>query len=110
HNLRSRIDGSACGDALAWFGDVLLSLADRSFKSRAARNRPWALAFDRAEARSPDEQPEGAVLADWLVDALWSLDWVLYGSLEAGRCELGTRWVIAREITARLKKLGVRPD
>ena len=110
HNLRARIDGSACGDALAWFGDVLLSLADPSQRARAPRNRPWAPAFDRAEARSPQVQSPDAVLADWLVDALWSLDWVLFGSLEAGRCELGTRWVVAREITDRLQRLGVRPD
>ena len=110
HNLRARIDGSACGDALAWFGDVLLSLADPKFKTRTVRNRPWAPAFDRAEARSPAVQSAESVLADWLVDALWSLDWVLVGSLEAGRCELGTRWVVAREITARLRALGVRPD
>jgi hypothetical protein len=110
HNLRARIDGSACGDALAWFGDVLLSLAEPTFKTRAPRNRPWAAAFDRAEARSPDARTADAVLADWLADALWSLDWVTVASLDAARCELGTRWVVAREITRRLQGVGLRPD
>ena len=110
HEYRSRIDGSACGDAMAWFGDVLLALAPGGRPLRTPRNRPWAPAFDRAQARSPNKRRAADVLSDWAADVLWSLDWTQIGSAAAGRAELVTRWTVAKTITERLRADGARED
>lgn len=108
HEYRSRIDGSACGDALAWFGDVLLEMTGS--ESKSIRNRPWSAAYDRAQSRSPRAEKMDDVLADWLADAVWSMDWSLVASLETGRAELVTRWFVARRIAEKLRSIGVRED
>jgi Fe-S-cluster containining protein len=91
-----------------WAGDALLALHGAS--PRARRPRPWADAFDRAEARSPEPEDPEAMLADWIADALWSLEWTTRGDLALARADLATRVVIARWIGARLESEGVRAD
>ncbi len=108
HLYRAEIDGTYCGDALAWFGDVLLGL--QGTRVRSLRDRPWAPAFDRAEARSAREGSPDEVLADWLADELWGLEWTERGTFESARRDLATRATIAREIVRRLVGIGVRPD
>lgn len=49
HLLRGYADGTTGGEAVALFGDVLLTLQGQN--TRAKRNRKWAWAFDNAEAR-----------------------------------------------------------
>lgn len=108
HHYRSKLDGSSCGQALAWFGDALLSLHDAPV--RGLRERPWAPAFDRAEARTATiERPE-AILADWLADELWGLEWVERGTFAHARLDLATRWAVADHVARRLAAAGVRPD
>ena len=108
HHFRSSIDGTACGDALAWFGDVLLARHDAE---RARRARPWSASFDRAEARSARaERTARDVLADWVADEIWGLAWLEHGSFERGRVELATRLAVARTMTAMLTEGGVRAD
>lgn len=105
HHYRGKLDGSACGDALAWFGDVVLSLHDQPL--RQLRARPWRAAFDRAEARSSLGDPE-SILADWIADELWGLEWIERGPFLDARRDLATRLAVAREVMRRLS--GVRPD
>lgn len=62
---------------------------------------PWADAFDRAEGRSDEGSPD-AMLADWVADMLWSLEWAFYGSFEQARRDLATRVDVARRIAAEL--------
>lgn len=108
HLYRGKIDASACGDALAWFGDAILSLHDMPL--RRLRERKWAPAFDRAEARSPRVAEPESLHADWLADEIWGLEWTERGSFVAARAELVTRLTVAREITRLLIRDGVRPD
>lgn len=112
HHYRGKLDGSGCGDALAWFGDVVLALQEDA--PRKLRQRPWASAFDRAEARSPAPADgiagASAVFADWLSDELWSLEWTERGTLAHARADLVTRYVVARTVAERLGAQGVRPD
>lgn len=108
HLYRSHVDGTSCGEALAWFGDELLRLEGEAV--RALRGRPWSPAFDRAEARSPDAAPAAAVLADWAQDALWGLAWVARGALDRALLDVATRLHVAASIVRRLERAGARPD
>lgn len=107
HHYRGKLDGSACGDALAWFGDVVLGLQEDA--PRKLRQRPWSRAFDRAEARSAPGSPD-AILADWLADEIWSLEWTERGTFAHARADLATRLAVARVVQERLAATGVRPD
>jgi hypothetical protein len=107
HHYRSKLDGSACGDALAWFGDVILAMNGTRVRDRA---RPWSPAFDRAEARSPAVGDPDRVLADWLADEIWALEWTARGSLLHARLDLATRLAVVRQIARKLTNAGVRPD
>jgi Fe-S-cluster containining protein len=101
-------DGSRFGAALGWFGDTILHLVD----GRPARppGRPWADAFDRAEARSPIPADPAIVLNDWVADELWNLEWATVSSFQQVRLELATRVAVVRSIASRLGALGIRPD
>ncbi|MDH5492440.1 MAG: YkgJ family cysteine cluster protein [Myxococcales bacterium] len=108
HVLLGARDGSQFGAALGWFADTILHLID----GRPARPpaRPWAAAFDRAEARSPVERKAREVINDWIADEIWSLGWNEDSSFAHTRVELATRLAIAEDIVARLRKLGLRQD
>lgn len=108
HLYRSHIDGTSCGEALAWFGDTLLSLSGEKIRSR--RSRPWAPAFDRAERRSMAPASAASVLSDWAQDVLWSLSWTAHGPLDTALSELATRLLVAVEICRRLIGEGARED
>jgi hypothetical protein len=108
HHYRGKLDGSSCGDALAWFGDVVLSLHDTPL--RRLRERKWSPAFDRAERRTTIIESPEAILADWLADEIWGLEWTERGSLAELRSDLVTRWTVAREIIRLLTREGVRAD
>ncbi len=108
HLYRARIDGTSCGDALAWFGDVVLSM--HSDARVRLRQRPWSPAFDRAEARAKATQEPDAIFADWIADELWGLEWNERGTFADARRDLATRLVVAREIARRLEAASVRPD
>jgi hypothetical protein len=107
HHYRSKLDGSACGDALAWFGDVILAMNGTRVRDRA---RPWSPAFDRAEARSPHVEAPDLVIGDWLADEIWGLEWTARGSFLHARLDLATRLAVVREIARRLENAGVRAD
>jgi len=109
HHYRGKLDGSACGDALAWFGDIVLGL-ESDEGTRKLRQRPWSASFDRAEARTPEPESPEVILADWIADELWGLEWTEHGSLAHARADLATRLVVARTIRERLQAIGVRPD
>lgn len=101
-------DGTAYGQALVWCGNALRAATKGEKLELAAR--PWAWSFDKAEARSKKASAE-SVLADWLADLVWSLDWVFATrSFEAGRREIATLYALALEITNRLVRARVRND
>ncbi|HJL04839.1 MAG TPA: YkgJ family cysteine cluster protein [Polyangiaceae bacterium LLY-WYZ-15_(1-7)] len=75
-----------------------------------AWGRPWTPAFDRAEARVAEPIDPGPAYARWAVDAIWSLMWTGYGTLEKVRRELCTRLAIADDLRDALVEQGVRGD
>ncbi|GAC1351075.1 MAG: hypothetical protein NVSMB1_00660 [Polyangiales bacterium] len=108
HLFRSRLDGTACSVALAWFGDALLERGGVAV--RGMRDRPWSPAFDRAEARTPMVESSSSIIADWLADGIFGLDWCSRGSFDLARAELATRVTMARSIATTLRSAGVRED
>jgi Fe-S-cluster containining protein len=107
HHLRSKLDGTSAGDALAWAGDAILSLSDLA--SPALRARPWSPAFDRAERRAP-EAPAAPIFGDWVADELWSMPWPGLAPFDAWCAGLATQVAIARWVAARLASSGARLD
>lgn len=95
--------------ASQWAGDAILALHGET--ARADRPRPWRDAFDRAERRTNAGtiDPE-AMIADWIADSIWSIEWAFHGTWERARADLATRLAITRWIAARLEALGARRD
>ncbi len=91
-----------------WAGDALLGL--HGHPVAPGRPRPWSDAFDRAQARSPVPRDPEAMLADWVADAIWTLEWAFRGPFTLARAELSTRAAMARWIAARIEAEGARPD
>lgn len=104
------IDGSAFGFAALWFVEHARKRLNPEHRVRVP-HRPWAAAFDRAQAREGAPREERDVLSDWLADEIWSLRWTDDRTFDVARLELATRFVIAREVTRTLKREhGCRPD
>ena len=101
-------DGTQFGAALAWVGDTILQLCVDLPPRQPLR--PWAAAFDRAEARSVDEATADEVFADWIADEIWGLGWAEKHDFDVARKELVTRLAIGRSIVERLAAQGCRPD
>jgi len=102
-------DETAYGVALAWFGGAIKKCAG-SVRKLDTKQRPWARAYDRAEARE-GRRSAAEVLSDYLADQLWSLDWAFsVGTFAAGKSELVTLYAIALQITDSLIREGTRPD
>lgn len=102
-------DGSAYGVAMAWLGGAILVCAGAQ-KKLDISERPWSAAYDRAERRGGAQKAE-RVLADFLADLIWSLDWNFsVGSFAAGKREAATLYAIALQITSALTRAGVRAD
>jgi hypothetical protein len=95
--------------ARAWVGDAIASALD-GIPMRGDRERPWAAAFDRVARRLGVEQPARTMLADWLADELWSLDWTRLGSFARGRLDLATRLELVKVIARTLAARGRRGD
>jgi Fe-S-cluster containining protein len=74
-----------------------------------ARARPWKAVFNRAEARSAPQDPE-AMLRDFVLDAIWSLEWAWRGPLSVARAELATRVHVIRAMARHFTAHGSRPD
>jgi hypothetical protein len=101
-------DGSQFGVAMAWVGDTILAMQ----KGHTPRppGRPWAAAFDRAQARSPEARTSREVFGDWIADEVWALKWAEDYHFKLARTELATRLAIAEDICARLRGSGARAD
>lgn len=90
-----------------WMASAIEALHGKSFEEPA--ERPWACAFDRAEARAQLQNPD-MMLNDWVADVIWNLEWTERGDFAHARAELTTRIAIARWIAARLAHRGHRID
>jgi hypothetical protein len=101
-------DGSRFGFAIAWFGDTILHLREGTTPREPLR--PWADAFDRAEARSPNPRTAREVLNDFVSDHLWSVKWADKMGFETFGAEIATRVAVAESISTRLAARGLRAD
>ena len=50
------------------------------------------------------------MMADWLADEIWSLQWTQFGSFARGRRDLATRLAMVRAIAGAMAAQGVRAD
>ncbi len=101
-------DGSQFGVAMAWVGDTISAL--QNDRIPRAPGRPWAAAFDRAQARSHKARTSREVFGDWVADEIWSLKWAEDYDFALARQELATRLTIAEDICTRLREAGTRAD
>ena len=101
-------DGTQFGVAMAWVGDTIVAM--RNGRSPRPPGRPWAAAFDRAEARSPEPATKREVFGDWLADEIWALKWAEDHHFALARAELATRLAVAEDICRRLRSSGLRAD
>lgn len=90
-----------------WAGDAILALHGERIGDRP---RPWSDAFDRAERRASEAGDPDAMIADWIADSIWSLEWCFRGTWALARADLATRLAMARWIAARLEAEGTRAD
>ena len=108
--MLSEADGSRFGVALSWFAESVLA-HERDGYRRTTTARPWSDAFDRAEARSPTPASPSEMIADWIADSLWAMEWATeIGPLARTRAELATRLAIVRDVAKRIARTGARPD
>ena len=101
-------DGSQFGVAMAWVGDTISAL--QNDRTPRPPGRPWAGAFDRAQARSPKPRTSRDIFGDWIADEVWSLKWAEDHNFAVARTELATRLTIAEDICSRLRGSGTRAD
>lgn len=107
-DYHDQYDDSAFEIAKAWFGDAILFVTEgEPFPKRA---RPWSRFYDGAEKRATQKRKPLEMLNDFLADAIWSFDWLDYGSFARGRYEMATRLAVADSIGKHLIKRGIRPD
>lgn len=73
--------------------------------------RPWAESFERAERRAKAAAAPEAMLADWIADVIWALEWTFSSTLSQTQVELGARARIARLLAGHLaRRYGMRAD
>jgi len=99
-------DGTAGGDAFAWFGDALLNLC--AGHTPPERPRPWHASFERALGETTPPTPD-EVYNDWIADEIWMFRWIGWGPFDVARAELATRLAVARLLQGWVEKRGVSP-
>ncbi len=82
---------------------MVRSLLDPEHRYRGP-DRPWADAFDRAEAREGADRGEDEVFADWIADEIWSLDFAKKSSFDVCRAELATRLAVGRALAQHYRE------
>ncbi len=97
------MDETRFGAAIATFGEMVRSLLDPEHRYRGP-DRPWADAFDRAEAREGADRGEDEVFADWIADEIWSLDFAKKSSFDVCRAELATRLAVGRALAQHYRE------
>jgi len=102
------------GAAMAWFAHGLRRLRRRrgnGGKSPPFHRRPWAPAFDRAEARGePTTDRAEDLIREWVAESIWSMAWAEASTFHVTRHDLAIRSAVAWEIARTLLAEGVRPD
>jgi len=106
--FRAESDGTTGGEALAWFGEGLLTWLGVSRSPRAYR--PWAPSFDRAERRAAEPRRPDQMFADWLADRVWGLTWAAQDSFDMACVDLAVRLAVARHLADERQHQGCRPD
>ncbi len=101
-------DDTRFGSALAWFAQSIRGL--NGMKRQRIDDLAWGPSFDRAEARSPENESPASIVADWIADEIWALEWAEDGHFALARTDLVTRYVICEDIRHRLEARGRRPD
>jgi Fe-S-cluster containining protein len=106
--MEDGVDGTRFGSALSWFAQAIRGLT--GLRRQPISDLVWSEAFDRAEARSPEPGDPALVVADWIADEIWGLEWADGGHFALARADLSTRLAICQDIRSRLEKRGRRPD
>ena len=107
--VRKGADHSRFGTAIEWFARSIKSLLQLR-EPKTVRSLSWADSFDRAMARAPEPADPDRIVADWVADEIWSLQWTETGSFARARADIATRYAIAQDVRRRLEQEGRRPD
>lgn len=102
------VDETRFGSALSWFAQAVRS--EVGLRRKRLEDLIWEDAFDRAEARSKVPGDPDAVIADWISDEIWGLEWAFEGDFSLARVELATRLAVCQDVRKRLERAGRRPD
>lgn len=108
HELIEARDGTRYGTASAWFGDAILVLQEGT-RPRTP-GRPWAAAFERAQARATTQRLPRQVYADFIADAIWSLRFTEFTSFDLACADWATRLAIARHCEKEIRAQGVSAE
>ena len=72
--------------------------------------RPWASAFERAQARATTQRLPRQVYADFIADAIWSLRFTEFTSFDLACADWATRLAIARHCEKEIRAQGVSAE
>lgn len=108
-SLDDAFDGTQFGMAARWFARALAPLLGLRMPKKPL-TRPWEAAFARALGRTPQAESPRVMLADWMADHLWSLEWTERGSLLRACADGALRLGVAQRLSKRLEGLGMRAD
>jgi len=106
--MEDGVDETRFGSALSWFAQAVRS--ETGLGRKRLDDLVWGDAFDRAEARSPVPGDPDAIIADWIADEIWGLEWAFEGHFGLARVELATRLAVCQDVRKRLERAGRRPD
>ena len=96
------LDESRFSAAIRWFAHAVLDLQGRG--ELALQARPWEANFARAASRGGGEDRDIEVLlADWLLDEFWSLEWATDSNLARASHGWATLLAVARRIDVLLR-------
>ncbi len=97
-------DDTAFASTVMWFGDAIREATGGD--PMPGRARPWSKSFDRAEARSDGKRRGQEVMADWLADEIWCLEWSMQRTFAHAKRDWATRLAVGNLLRSRFESLG----
>lgn len=101
------IDASGFEQAKAWIGDAIFAVEEG--RPYLDRPRPWQRFLPNLTSRIKETDAPAAMLADWMADEIWCLEWTRRGSFLQARLDFATRLRIVTALADEFLRLGTPP-